>query len=62
MYGNFLKGDIVKIENKNGYELGKGITYYDCNELKKIKGKKTSDLKNILGYHGRDEVIHRDFF
>ena len=61
VYGNFLKGDIVKIENKNGYELGKGITYYDCNELKKIKGKKTSDLKNILGYHGRDEVIHRDF-
>ena len=35
-----LKGDIVKIENKNGYELGKGITYYDCNELKKLKVKK----------------------
>ena len=29
--------------------------------IKKIKGKKTSDLKNILGYHGRDEIIHRDF-
>lgn len=61
VFGSFLKGDIIKIESTKGDELGKGISHYDCNEIKKIKGKKTSDLKNILGYHGRDEIIHRDF-
>ena len=53
--------DISPPQNLKGEELGKGISHYDCNEIKKIKGKKTSDLKNILGYHGRDEIIHRDF-
>jgi len=61
VFGSFLKGDIIKIESIKGEELGKGMSHYDCNEIKKIKGKKTSDLKNILGYHGRDEIIHRDF-
>ena len=61
VFGSFIKGDIIKIESIKGEELGKGISHYDCNEIKKIKGKKTSDLKNILGYHGRDEIIHRDF-
>ncbi len=61
VFGSFFKGDIIKIESIKGEELGKGISHYDCNEIKKIKGKKTSDLKNILGYHGRDEIIHRDF-
>ena len=58
--GNFLKGDIVSIENEKGLKIGKGISYYDSSEIKKIMGKKTSDLKNILGYHGRNEIIHRD--
>ena len=60
VFGSFFKGDIIKIESIKGEELGKGISHYDCNEIKKLK-EKTSDLKNILGYHGRDEIIHRDF-
>lgn len=61
VYGNFFKGDVIKVENINGKEIAKGISYYDNNEIRKIKGKKTSDLKKILGYHGRKEIIHRDF-
>jgi glutamate 5-kinase len=60
VFGTFLKGDIVRIEDKKGLKIGKGISFYDSLEIKKIMGKKTTDLKNILGYHGRDEIIHRD--
>ena len=27
---------------------------------KKIIGKNSKDIKNILGYEGRDELIHKD--
>jgi len=36
--------------------------YNDYLESKLIKGKKTSEIFNILGYTGRDELIHRDNF
>ena len=42
--GSFLKGDIIKVESKDGEELGKGISHYDFNEIKKLK-EKTTDLK-----------------
>ena len=32
--GSFLKGDIIKVESKDGEELGKGISHYDFNEIK----------------------------
>ena len=29
-------------------------------QVEKIKGRKTSRNKKVLGYFGRDEVVHRD--
>ena len=29
-------------------------------DAKKIIGKNSKDIKNILGYEGRDELIHKD--
>ena len=59
--GNFCKGDIVEIINNKNEKLGKGISYYDSIEIKKIKGKKSIFIKEILGYEGREEVVHRDY-
>ncbi len=59
--GKFLKGDIIVIIDSNGKKIGKGITYYDFSELELIKGKQTSHIKKILGYEGREELIHRDY-
>ena len=59
--GNFLKGDIIQIIDSDGKKIGKGISYYDCSELKLIKGKQTSLIKKTLGYEGREEIIHRDY-
>ena len=37
-----------------------GISAYDINEVKKILGKKSKEILKILGYEGRDEIIHKD--
>ena len=58
--GEFRFGDAVQIVNHNGNEFAKGITNFSHNELASIKGKKTSEIKDILGDVSYDEVIHRD--
>ena len=59
--GKFSKGDIIEIVDYNGKKLGKGISYYDAHEVEIIKGKKSTFIKKILGYEGREEIIHRDY-
>ena len=60
--GKFSKGDIINIKNNLGKKIGKGITFYDSIELSLMIGKKIiGDKKTILGYNGRDEVVHRDY-
>ncbi len=59
--GKFSKGDIIEIIDYNGKKLGKGISYYDAHEVQMIKGKKSALIKKILGYEGREEIIHRDY-
>ncbi|MBN2402359.1 MAG: glutamate 5-kinase [Spirochaetes bacterium] len=58
--GKFHLGDAVEIINKSGDIIGKGIVNYNFNELQIIKGKKTSQIKDILGSSYFDEVINRD--
>ncbi len=60
---DFKKGDPVEIyfkENKTMKMVAKGIPRYNSNELKKIIGKKSSEISSILGYEIKQEVIHRD--
>ena len=56
--GIFNKKDAVAIENLEGNIIGKGIIEYNYKEMKEIKGFKSEEIKNILGYF--KEAIHRD--
>ncbi|WP_434968572.1 glutamate 5-kinase [Rosettibacter firmus] len=61
--GEFKKNEAVEVYLKDANDLrliAKGITQYNSNELKKIQGKKSNQIKNILGYLRTEEVIHRD--
>ncbi|MBI5180180.1 MAG: glutamate 5-kinase [Nitrospirae bacterium] len=58
--GNFDSGDAVSCVSPNGKEIARGIVNYSSDELKKIKGLKTSEIEKALGYKYFDEVIHRD--
>lgn len=58
--GNFKTGDIVKILNEQGREFARGVVNYSREELSKIKGLKTSQIKSRLGCKFYDEAVHRD--
>ncbi|MHC4138521.1 MAG: glutamate 5-kinase [Planctomycetota bacterium] len=59
--GKFNKGDVVSIvgadENK---EIARGLMNYSDDEVRKVKGLRTSLIKKTLGYKPYDEIIHRD--
>ena len=44
----------------NNNKIGIGVSAYDVSEAKKIIGKNSRDISKILGYEGRDEIIHKD--
>ena len=58
--GDFEKGDPVYCLSRSGQRIAKGLVNYSAGEIKKIKGKKTSEIEGLLGYMYSDEVIHRD--
>jgi len=58
--GNFERGDIVKIENEKGNDRALGLADYSSDEIKLIKGKKSSEIEKILGYAFGDEIVHHN--
>ena len=58
--GSFYKGDIVNVLNKKKYIICVGITAYPSKDAKIIAGAKSNQIQNLLGYHSRDVIIHRD--
>jgi glutamate 5-kinase len=58
--GKFERGDAVVVQSKAGSELGRGLVAYASEEACRIAGHKSGEIAAILGYRGRNEMIHRD--
>jgi len=59
--GDFAAGEVVAvIAQADGREIGRGLVNFDAADLRKIRGAKTRQIEERLGYRGVDEVIHRD--
>jgi len=58
--GSFQRGDTIVIETVEGKEVGRGLSAYSSDDALLIKGHNTDDILALLGYRGRDEIIHRD--
>ena len=58
--GKFSRGDVISVTNTKNKKIGIGVIAYDSHDAKKIIGKNSKDIKHILGYEGRDELIHKD--
>jgi len=58
--GKFNRGDVIRVCDINNNKIGIGVIAYDSHDAKKIVGKNSKDIKNILGYEGRNEIIHKD--
>ena len=58
--GNFERGDAVRVADRSGSELGRGLVAYPADEARAIAGQRSDAIEAILGYRGRDELIHRN--
>ena len=58
--GRFQRGDAVEIKVSGGGLVGRGLSAYSSEDATRIAGRKSRDIEGILGYRGRDEMIHRD--
>ena len=58
--GNYEKGDLIQIVDEQQNFIGKGLIHFNNSEVDLIKGSKSNDIESILGYRGKDEVVHRD--
>ena len=58
--GEFDDGEIVAVADPAGTVIAKGLTNYGSDDLRQIKGAKTSEIEDLLGHKYYDEVIHRD--
>ncbi len=58
--GQFIKGDHIRILDKNNKEYARGLSSFSSVEIKKIQGQHSNRIKDLLGYVSKSEVIHKD--
>ena len=58
--GRFERGDTVSVLGADGAEVARGIIAYSDVDSARIMGRKSAEIAGILGFRGRDEIIHRD--
>lgn len=58
--GDFETGDSVYCIDIRGKRIAKGLINYSSSEIEKIKGRRSKEIEEILGYKYSDEAIHRD--
>ena len=58
--GEFERGDPVLVQDADGTVLGRGLSAYASADARRIAGHRSEDIESILGWRGRDEMVHRD--
>jgi glutamate 5-kinase len=58
--GRFESGETVSVLAPDGVEIARGIAAYSDSDASRIMGRRSSEIAAILGFRGREELIHRD--
>ena len=57
---SFKKGDVISILDENNNEFARGIVNYDSESCKKLIGRHSDNIIDILGFKNYDAIITRD--
>ncbi|MGE0580457.1 MAG: glutamate 5-kinase [Reyranella sp.] len=58
--GDFRRGDVVDVKDRAGRVLARGLVAYAADDARRIAGRKSAEIEQLLGFRGRDEMVHRD--
>lgn len=58
--GDFERGACVRICGPDGVEFARGLSDYGAEEIARIRGRKSGEIEEVLGYRYSDVVVHRD--
>lgn len=58
--GRFDRGDALVVRDPTGEEIARGLSAYSSVDAERIRGRKSGEIEALLGFRGRDELIHRD--
>jgi glutamate 5-kinase len=58
--GDFERGQTIRIYTIAGQEIARGLTQYSARDLQLIKGLRSAQIAETLGYDYGPEVVHRD--
>jgi glutamate 5-kinase len=58
--GRFERGDAILVRDEAGREVARGLSAYSAADARRIMGHKSAEIEALLGYRGREELIHRD--
>ena len=58
--GKFERGDALVVRDAHGAEIARGLSAYSSADAERLRGRRSSEIAELLGFHGRDELIHRD--
>ena len=48
------------VAGPDGTVLGRGLSAYASSDAERIAGHRSDQIEQILGWRGRDEMVHRD--
>lgn len=57
--GDFAMGAPIEIRTKAAPPFARGLSRYGADEVRRIRGERSSRIRAILGYAYCDEVVHR---
>lgn len=58
--GGFRRGEMVACVDEQGRECARGLVNYGADEARRICGRPSHEIEQILGYVDEQELIHRD--
>lgn len=58
--GSFLPGDMVAVKSASAGEIARGLVNFSAVDLKRLRGRHSSEIPAVLGRAAAGEVIHRD--
>ena len=58
--GDFARGDVVRVETRDGEHIASGTTNYAAGDVERIRGLHSDRIEEALGYDYGDEVMHRN--